>query len=202
MSCEGFIALMVDAADGKIAAADRKTLDGHVAGCVACRAAFAELEAASPVVETLRAESASVRAPEGFDGRVRRTVAEIQAARERRGFAWWFPRLAGAAAAAALAAVAIHAAVTWNGRTVEGAGVGEALVSVFTPESAVEPETPDEAEAVAEGMFEKVFADEELAVLEAMLNGDIEEEILEMDEAALKAFEKSLEEARKANKSG
>ncbi|MBI5525848.1 MAG: zf-HC2 domain-containing protein [Deltaproteobacteria bacterium] len=202
MKCEDHISLIVDAVEGTITAKNRRMLDAHLAECSTCRAALAELESAAPLVETLQTASATARVSEGFDEKVREAVARAAASRERRGIMWWAPRLAATVVAAALAAVAVHTAVTWDGPNRMGVGVDETLLSVFTSGSADEPETSEEAEAVAEGMFGKVFREDEIAVLEAMLDGDLDDEILEMDEASLKAFEKSLEESQKANKSG
>lgn len=200
MRCDDCIALMVDAAEGRIDDAARGAIGTHLKGCPACAAAAGEFEAAAPVAAAMKADAAAPASPAAFDARVRDAVA--REARERaRGLSWWLPRLASTAVLLAVAAIAVTAGVR-ELSTDNTAASDEAVLSLFSTGSLYDPQTREEAAAVEEEMFSQVFSRKELGALDSALNGDLEEQIEEMDDMSLKAFEEQIDNALKKNSSG
>jgi anti-sigma factor RsiW len=95
LTCEVAGALIARAADGELGAAEQARLDGHLAGCVACRV---ELEG-QRAVRTLLSRRGHAPLPDGFHARL-----DARLGRERGWFGladwrWWTVRLSPAAAA-------------------------------------------------------------------------------------------------------
>ena len=198
MTCDDCIARMVDAAEGRIDDAARVALGAHLQACPACAEAMKEFAAAAPVVAAMKAEAPA--SPAIFDARVRDAVAR-EARGRARGLSWWLPRLATTAVMLALVAIAVTAGVKELTRD-DGAASDEAVLSLFPTGSLYDPQTREEAAAVEEEMFSQVFSRKELGAIDRALNGDLEDQIEEMDDMSLKAFEEQIDNELKKNSSG
>ena len=200
MNCDTAVALMVDAAGGSITPEGRAALDGHVKKCAACAAALAEFDAAAPVAAAALRDAQDAPAP-GFDGRVRAMVAD-GAARRDRSAARLIPRLAYAGALAALIVLTASVFVTdlFRGRAADVPI--ESALNLYASGSIYEPQTREEVTAVEEEMFSTAFPQKDLEVIDGALNGDLEDQIEELDDASLKAFEEQIDTVLKNHSSG
>ena len=200
MRCDRYIALMVDSAEGSITPEGRTALGAHVKVCAACAAAMQEFDAAAPAVHTALADAHGVPSP-GFDARVREAVAAGARRSERHAVRRVF-RFAFAGALAALIALTAWVFFTDTFRDRMADAPISTTLSVFGGGSIYEPETKEEAAAVEEGLFTEVFNQTDLDTIDKALNGDIEDQIDEMDDASLKTFEELITKTNGKNKSG
>ncbi len=106
-----FFSLLVRAAEGRLAPDDQARLDGHLAGCLACRDA---LEAQRAVRAALASRPPTLAAPD-FQARVMAAIGRTRVARPRSLEAWierwdfrrWTWRLAPVAAALVVAVLSV-----------------------------------------------------------------------------------------------
>lgn len=197
MNCDRALVLMVDAAEGTIPPGDRRGLETHAEGCASCAAAMRELSDAVPAVHAALRQECDAPAP-GFDDRVRASVT----AAGRRSPYRWIPRLAFAAALAALIAMTVSVYVADLRQDREADAPIEAALSVFPSPSIYEPETREEVADAVQGLFTEAFSKKEMEAIDAALGGDVEDQIEEMDDASLQTFEEMLRTADGAKKSG
>lgn len=203
MNCDRALALMVDAVEGTIPAGGRRDLDRHAMGCAACAAAMRELNDAVPAVHASLRQAEEAPNP-GFDDRVRASVAD-QAALDARSRRRWPPRLAFAGLLTAILVATLSVVVSEVGTEIRMVRTTdlpiESAISLVSPDSIYEIQTRDEEADVEEALFSEAFGKNDLDPIDRALNGEIEEQIEEMDDASLKAFEEQLAGDGK-NKSG
>lgn len=99
MKCEDVGMDLIAYAGGRANASERSRLEGHLAGCPACRAKTEEYRALSSVLDDLPAIEPSF----GFDARVRARVA----AEPKRGWFAWIPQPRLALSAAFLVVLSV-----------------------------------------------------------------------------------------------
>lgn len=111
MHCRAAQRLISAERDGRLAASERAALDGHVAGCSACRAARASLAAAA---SAWVARDRAIPTPDSERAwqDIRRSMRQAESAASGARRAWWMRPLW--AAVPALGAVAV-ALVVWTG---------------------------------------------------------------------------------------
>lgn len=199
MNCDRALALMVDAAEGTLPPGDRRDLDAHANGCAACAAAMQEFSGAVPAVHAALRRADDAPGP-GFDDRVRASVVK-QAAQNARCARRWFPRLAFAGLLAAVLVATLTVVISEVGMLRTADLPMESAIALVAPDSIYEVQTRDEATDVEEALFLEVFGKNDLDTIDRALDGEIEDQIEEMDSASLKAFEEQLASDGK-NKSG
>ena len=203
MNCDRALALMVDAAGGTVPHGDRRDLEAHLKGCASCAAAMQEFSVAHPAVHAALRQTDAAPAP-GFDDRVRASVAD-QAALDDRSRRRWLPRLVFAGLLTAVVVATLSVVISEVGTEVRMKRTSdvpiESAISLVSPDSIYEVQTRDEVADVEEALFSEAFGRNDLDAIDRALDGEVEEQIEEMDDASLKAFEEQLASDGK-NKSG
>jgi hypothetical protein len=197
MNCERYQLQIDDDADGALDAPARASLEAHLAGCAACRAALEEVQAIR------RAAAALDRhvPPPQLWGRI---AAAVEADSQRR---WWqrafgrhgrgagLPQLA--AAAVAIAILVGVAAMAWRdlGPALGTTG-GETLVAGTTPAAAGLAPLVDEGLKLAEDEYVQAISGlEEIRELE---QGQLDPDVAGVVQANLTVIDQAIVESRTA----
>lgn len=146
MNCDALQPLLAAHVDGALTAAERAAVDGHVAGCAACREALAVQQAVRQAIRS-HAPDFVMPAPPGLHTRIAASLAPAAAA------PGWSSRLSAFAAAAilvlALGAMLLPVA-TWQSTVVLAAQMALDHLKCFSIDGDAHAETLTVAEAQRE----------------------------------------------------
>jgi len=204
MRCSKYIELIVDRSEGEILKADEATLEKHLQECPACKKAAEDLAGSAHLIEFMKSEASTIKAPAYMDSRILGAIAENRERQERRGE--WFRRLHFSLIPVSVAvAVLLMIFGIWGVRKMieERTPVNEVQVQpIVQSDPFIDDSTADQLHAAANRMLSEEFDQGELEILFTVVNGDVEEHIAEMDKNVLRIFNKLLVEKKADNKSG
>jgi len=204
MRCSKYIELIVDRCEGGISESDEVVLVKHLQECPACRMAAEEFAASDHLIEYLKSDASSIKAPVSIDSRVLVAITEKRERQERRGE--WFRRLHFSLVPVSVAlGVVLLIFGIWGVQKMveEKQPVKEVQVQpIVQNDPFIDDATADQLHEAANRMLSEEFDQGELDMLFTVVNGDLEERIAEMDKNVLRIFNRLLVRNSVNNKSG